>query len=131
MLEVGGRNDDRIDILGLIVKLDIGDVGVDLVPDLGFDLGTGFFVKALAPKIGDRDEVEIELLVVVHEARKKRTAETVGITDAGHADAVVGAGGIKRRGYAGGKDACHARGGTFAEITTRYVIHCLFSVLCC
>ena len=118
VLEVGGRNDDRVDVLGLLVKLDVGNVGVDLVTDLRFDLRTRLFIETLAPEVGHGDEIEVELLVVVHEARQERTAETVGITYAGDADALVGAGGVEGRRRAGGENAGHADCGSFAEVAT-------------
>ena len=90
VLEVGSGDDNRVDVLGVLVKIDVARVGVDRVAELLLELGLRVLVETLLPEVGDGDEVEVELLVVVHEARKQRAAETVGIADARNAHAVVG-----------------------------------------
>ena len=71
VLEVGGGDDHRIDILRLLVKFDVAAVGFDSMAQLLFEIGLGVFVEALLPKVGNGDQIEVELLLRSHE-RKRR-----------------------------------------------------------
>ena len=89
VLEVGRGDDHRVDVLGVLVEVDVARVGIDGVAELLLELGLRVLVETLLPEVGDGDEVEVELLVVVHEARKQRAAETIGIADARNAHTVI------------------------------------------
>lgn len=71
VLEVRRGDDHCINILGVLVKVDIAPVGSDIVTDLLLDLRLGVFEEALLPEVGNSDQIEVKLLVVVQEARQE------------------------------------------------------------
>ena len=124
VLEVGSGDDDRIKpeaFLGL-VKLYVARKCLDVVAKRLLHLRLRVLVETLPPEVGNGDHFEIELLVVVQEARQKRIAEAIGITDACDAYLLVCTGGVKRRSVTGG-DYAGETGGSLAEFTTIDCFH--------
>ena len=124
VLEVGGRDDHRVKpeaVLGLVER-DVAPERLDLVTDGVLDLRLRLLKEALLPEVGDGDHVEVQLLVVVQEARQERAAKAVGVADAGDAYLVVCTGGVERGAVSGG-DYAGKTGGTLAEFTTIDLFH--------
>ena len=78
----------RIHIL-VAVQFFIVHAGLDIVFEFLFEVLLSFLTTQL-PDIGDRDDVEVQFLVVVHEAGQERLPEAVGKAHHAYLHAVVG-----------------------------------------
>ncbi len=72
VLEVGRGDDDGVDVLRVLVEGDVAGVRGERMAELLLHLGLRVLHQALLPEVGDRHEVELQLLVVVEETRQQR-----------------------------------------------------------
>ena len=97
VLEVRRGNDHFVNILGILIKVDVARVRINLVANLFLDLRLGILVETLLPEVGNGNQIEVEFLVMMQEAGQERSAKTVGIAYARNAHTLVRAKHIEGR----------------------------------
>ena len=102
VLEVGGGDEDGVDVVAGVEGLVVGD-HVDLASGGLLDRGDGPFAREL-PDVGDSDQLEVQVLLVGGEGGHIAAQHAVSSADDADADAVVGADdfGVTPRGLRGG-----------------------------
>jgi hypothetical protein len=77
----------------------------------------GSFLAPAAPDVGHRDDLEVQLVVVLEKRRQERLPESIGEADDAHPDAIVGADDVRVARCSGcqGRSG-DARAGDFDEL---------------
>ena len=97
MLEIGGGNDDGVDLVGVVQFLII-PVRLDRMPGLFLDIGDALFPPPV-PDIRNAGDLEVHAFVIGKKGRDQSAPHAVGKTDDAYPHLVIGA-----------KDACVASG---------------------
>ena len=89
VLEVGGSDEDGVDVLAGVEFVVVADRGDGVAGEL-LEQGGAFFAAAV-PDVGDGDELEIQFFGMLQEGGKQGALHAVAAADDADADAVIGA----------------------------------------